>query len=316
VRFYDASGRRRPTTCGSREEAEFERARLALEQSRAVASRPAVSTAVTDEDGPAPTLGQFYATWLADASSRLASSTVKDYEGVWRRRLAERFAEVPMNRIRPRDVSLWRTEMLADGLGAETVRRAMVLLQAMFTVTIELGEVTANPVSVVRKPRQGRDRAVEPLLPEQVERLRWELLRRRDRRSASLVVVMAYAGLRPGEALALSARHVREGTILVERAVSDGLLKRQKTGRAYRTVDLLEPLAEDLAARIDQLGGDREALLFARSDGGHWRKDDWDKLVPPLLRPGRPRRRPEPAAAVRPAPCVRVAADPRAAHVL
>ena len=39
---------------------------------------------------------------------------------------------------------------------------AMVLLQAMFTLAIEWGEAQANPVSVVRKPRQGRQRAIEP----------------------------------------------------------------------------------------------------------------------------------------------------------
>lgn len=64
-------------------------------------------------------------------------------------------------------------------------------------------------MAVVRKPRQGRDRAVEPLAPEAVEAIRSELLGAGDRRSASLAVLMAYAGLRPGEALGLAVRHVR-----------------------------------------------------------------------------------------------------------
>lgn len=101
-------------------------------------------------------------------------------------------------------------------------------------------------MSVVRKPRQGRRRAVSPITPDGVEALRREIGRQGDLRSATLVSVLAYAGLRPGEALALELRHIRERTVLVEQAVSDGELKAQKTGRIYRTVDLLVPLAADL----------------------------------------------------------------------
>jgi len=98
----------------------------------------------------------------------------------------------------------------------------------MFTLAIEWGEAQANPVSVVRKPRQGRQRAIEPLAPEDVERLRAVLLDDSDHRSATLVSVLAYAGLRPGEALGLEWRHVRDRTLLIEQAVSDGRLKRRR----------------------------------------------------------------------------------------
>jgi integrase len=84
-------------------------------------------------------------------------------------------------------------------------------------------------------------------VPEDIERLRAVLLEDGDHRSATLVSVLAYAGLRPGEALGLEWHHVRDHTLLIEQAVSEGRLKRQKTNRVDRTVDLLEPLAEDLA---------------------------------------------------------------------
>jgi integrase len=122
----------------------------------------------------------------------------------------------------------------------------MVLLQPIFSIAIEWGEASTNPVSVVRKPRQGRRKAVRPLPPEDVKRIRADMLGRNDHRSATLVSVLAYAGLRPGEALALQWRHVRERTLLVEQTVSDGGLTLQKTGRVYRTVDLLHALADDL----------------------------------------------------------------------
>jgi integrase len=185
--------------------------------------------------------------YRADAESRLARSTLREYERIWDRRLGTRFGRLRLDAIRPRLVSEWRAELLAGGVGAEAVRYAMVLLQAMFTLAIEWGEAQANPLSVVRKPRQARQRAIEPLAPEDVERLRAVLVDDGDQRSATLVGVLAYAGLRPGEALGLEWRHVRDRTLLIEQAVSDGRLKRQKTNRIYRTVDLLDPLADDLA---------------------------------------------------------------------
>jgi integrase len=139
------------------------------------------------------------------------------------------------------------------------------------------GPSQSNPVSVVRKPRQGRHRAVEPLTPESIEELRALMVEDGDQRSATLVSAMAYAGLRPGEALALEWRHVRTSTILVEQAVNDGRLKRQKTNRVYRTVDLLAPLAEDLADwKASARPRDSGALIFARPDGLPWRTDDWN----------------------------------------
>ena len=55
--------------------------------------------------------------------------------------------------------------------------------------------------------------------------------------------MLGYAGLRPQEALALEWRHVRERTLLVERALSDGQLKALKNRRQPRTVALLAPLS-------------------------------------------------------------------------
>jgi site-specific recombinase XerD len=75
-------------------------------------------------------------------------------------------------------VSLWRADMQKAAVGQETIRKAMVLLQAMFTFAVEWGESSTNPVSLVRKPRQGRQRAIEVLDPRVVELVRgWMLAR-------------------------------------------------------------------------------------------------------------------------------------------
>jgi integrase len=82
--------------------------------------------------------------------------------------------------------------------------------------------------------------------------------------------------LRPQEALALCWSHVRDRTILVERAVSLGEVKDTKT-RAHRTVRLLAPLQEDLKAWRRSQGRSWTApLLFPSSTGRLWTKTDWD----------------------------------------
>lgn len=233
VRYFDHSGVRRRVACASREEADFERARIVLEPTRGVIASdptiPVAAPAAVVEPEASLTVAEFWPTWLADARSRLTRLTVHEYERVFRTRVSPRFGSLPLDSIRPRMISQWRAELSEAGVGPEAIRRAMVLLQAMFTVAIEWGEADINPVAVVRKPRQGRRRAVTAIPPEGVEALRAELLRRGSVRSATLVSVLAYAGLRPGEALALEVRHVRERTILVEQALSDGELKSQKT---------------------------------------------------------------------------------------
>jgi integrase len=88
--------------------------------------------------------------------------------------------------------------------------------------------------------------------------------------------VLAYAGLRPGEALGLRWSDIRQGTLLIERSASLGELKTTKT-RRIRSVTLLGPLAIDLRELQLALGRPAEDLLvFARSDGTCWTQNDWN----------------------------------------
>jgi integrase len=64
-------------------------------------------------------------------------------------------------------------------------------------------------------------------------------------RDATLISILACAGLRPGEALALRWGDVRERTLLIQRSISLGTEADTKT-RQHRTVRLLAPLASDL----------------------------------------------------------------------
>ncbi len=137
------------------------------------------------------------------------------------------------------------------------------------------GRIPSNPVAPIRKPAQRRTRSVRPIPPAKVEEVRGVLLARGRLCDATLVSVLAYAGLRPGEALALRWGEIGERTILVDRAVALGDVKATKTGRR-RSVRLLTPLAADLAEWRLACGRPADdALVFPRRDGRAWTEEDW-----------------------------------------
>ena len=109
------------------------------------------------------------------------------------------------------------------------------------------------------------------------------LLRKRGRlMDATLVSLLAYAGLRPGKALALRWDDVRSRRILVQNALALGEVKDTKTRRT-RSVRLLARLAADLSDWRDACGDpDGTDLVFPRADGAPWSDYDcrnWRKRV-------------------------------------
>ena len=122
-----------------------------------------------------------------------------------------------------------------------------------------------------------------PLAPEVIERIRVHMLtawsspgRGAGRsptelrwwrvRNATIVSLMAYAGLRPAEDRTAKWADLRGPTLHVVAS---------KTGRA-RDVDLLLPLVDDLAewrAVADQF--EHNSLIVATTDGDEWKRHDW-----------------------------------------
>ena len=208
--------------------------------------------------------------WRLYAEPNLARSTLQVYAVQWDAHVLPRLGSVPLRELTPDVVNRFRLELEADGVGPASIRKALTLLQGVLQRACEWGRIPSNPIVAVRKPPVGRARAVVPLTPETVEAMRDWLLRRQLIRDATLVSVLAYAGLRPGEALALTWAHVRERTLLVEGAVSLGSIESTKTGRR-RTVPLLGPLAQDLAEwRLHAGRPDAAVLVFPGHDGEPW----------------------------------------------
>jgi integrase len=189
--------------------------------------------------------------------------------------VAPRLGAIKLRDLNPEIIVRFHADLGRAGLRDASVRKVLALLQGVLQRAVEWQRIPANPCKAVRKPSQRRDRVVRPLAPEQVERLRRHLLARGRLRDAVFISVLAYAGLRPGEALGLTWGHIRERTILVERALALGRLKTTKTGKT-RTVRLLAPLAADLNEwRLAQGRPEDSAPVFPNRDGSTWSDVTW-----------------------------------------
>ena len=209
--------------------------------------------------------------WRLHAKPNLEPSTLNHYSQVWDCHVLPGLGGYRLKELTPEVVSEFRAMLADKGVGDATIRKAMFTLQSVMGLAVLHGRVATNSVKAVRKPRQ-RSRRVRPLAPITVETIRTKL----GLRDATLVSVLAYAGLRPGEALGLQWQNVRDRTLLVDRSVSLGREKSTKTN-ATRTVRLIPVLIEDLGVwlRAARPGEDAE-LVFPRPDGKPWTEDDYN----------------------------------------
>jgi integrase len=208
--------------------------------------------------------------WKTYAVPNLAPKTKQIYAELWDRHVAPRLGTIPLRELTPELIASFRADLTAAGVGDPTVRKTLAFLQGILQRAVEWRRIDSNPAKGVRKPPQRKTRIVDLPSAAAVEEMRVKLRTQERMRDATLVCVLAYAGLRPGEALALEWRHIRERTILIEQALAFGEVKETKTGQT-RTVRLIGPLAADLAEW--QLASGRpspKSLVFPAKEGKPW----------------------------------------------
>jgi len=218
-------------------------------------------------DAGRETLDEFVTeVWAPTHGVTLAPKTRKTYAGLYDHHIAPALGLLRLREIKTETIARWQADRLACGAGPVAVRQALDLLSSILQHAYESERISVNPARRVRKARLPRRAEVQPLAPRTIEALRAAS----DQRDATLISVLAYAGLRPGEALALRWGDIREQTILVERALSLGAEEDTKT-TAHRTVRLLAPLRQDLAEwRLASGRPTHRALVFPSQQDTPW----------------------------------------------
>ena len=190
-----------------------------------------------------------------------------------------RLGATPLRELDPLSLTAFRAELTAARIGPASTRRVMVILQGVLERAVEWQRIPSNPARAVRKPAQRRERAVRPLPPLDIERIRAHLVDDGRMRDAVLVSVLAYAGLRPGEALALRWSHIRERTILVEHAVAFGQVRRRRLRAPVRSAclrRLLRTYSSGGSAGVGRLKTHSSSLVAAEASGATMRGSTGD----------------------------------------
>jgi len=266
VRWRDEQGQPHSRVIGRKADA------VALDAELKRAKR--VGSVLPFSSGSAETLDDFAKVWFGRyVVPSLARHTQFAYASMLDVHIGPRIGDLPLRSVTAEVIWELRASMSKAGVGDAATRKTLVVLQSLLQRAVEWGRLESNPARLVRKPSQTRTRVVRPLSPLDVEGMRKALLTDGKQLDATLIAVLAYAGLRPGEALGLRWHDIRDRTILVERSVAFGKLKTTKTGKT-RTVRLLKPLADTLAAW--RAVADRTQptdLVFPSPDGSPWNLD-------------------------------------------
>ncbi len=158
---------------------------------------------------------------------------------VWRRHVQARLAGGQPNEAVAEAV---RSDLERAGIESETVGATMALVDALRGDEERRPLLSEDQAWRAGRPPAGSPYRTRPLEPVAIERIRAEL----GRRGATLVSVIAYAGLAPDEAFTLRWSEVGADALSVE----TGWARRSGHGQAdrRRSVRLLPPVADDLAA--------------------------------------------------------------------
>jgi integrase len=295
VRWYDVTGKQRSRT--------FHQYPVAKAFELEVESRQQRGQ-VAAVDAGRITLDEYVSeTWIPTYAATKALNTQLDYEARYKH--VAPLGGYGLRDLTPEVVRRWLAELEARRVTPHMRHKALGLLGNILQRAVEGEHIPTNPARLVTPPKLPRTKEVVPFSPSQIEAIRTAALApaptevpasepgKRSRRSysalppgtaytrhrdATLISVMAYAGLRPHEAWILTWSDLRERTLLVYSP---------KTDRT-RTVRLLAPLADDLR-RFKMASGrpDDDALIFpgpggrgwSRTTYANWRRRTFDRLL-------------------------------------
>jgi integrase len=266
VRATGPDGRRRSATFNTKADA---RAWLATQQA------DVVRRSWRAPEAGSRTLGAYAEDYLAREDLR--ASTRALYNGLWTHHLEPHWADAPVGDITAAQVRAWHTA------ATKTVRPTALaqsyrLLRSLLSVAVSDEVIAVNPCRLRSAGTPKPARPSRSLTSAEVQAIAETI----PTRYRVLVLVLAYGGLRFGEATALRRSDVLpDGRVRVERSVrylhGEWVYGEPKTDAGRRTVALPAAIADALAEHLDALvPEDRDALVFGTATGTPLARSNWN----------------------------------------
>jgi integrase len=160
----------------------------------------------TDEAAANKPLSSWWPAYWETVEGTKRTRTRANYVASWRLRVEPHFGNTPVRRIKPGEIDKWINALTAGGTSPAKARESYGILKRVLDLAVRDRAIMANPCAQRSKalPRMPhKDRPV--LSPREVEKLAAAMRYDADR---VLVRLLAYGGLRIGEAFALRWRDI------------------------------------------------------------------------------------------------------------
>ncbi|MFQ5749449.1 MAG: tyrosine-type recombinase/integrase [Planctomycetota bacterium] len=263
---FSYDGRRIRRLAGStRRQAEAKRARIHALMMQRKPLDEILSAVFGDLRGTPINFRDLCGLYLEHVKKTKRPGTVGTYVSRLRILCAESWARKPVERIRPAELSRWAVKCRHAGTAAKTVNYRLIAGSGVCSWALELGLVSCNPFTGVKKAQEKLPTREVFLTPDEARALQ-------DAATGSLRPILHCAlatGMRRGELLALTWADVDldAGTIRVRAEIS-------KSGK-----DRWIPCTAELLQDLRSLRGDRQIFrldrqdaVFERAPGKPWKR--------------------------------------------
>jgi integrase len=275
VRYRDPTGRERSKSFTRKADADRFMATVQADLIRGAWTDPRLSQT---------TLTEWAERWLR-TKSHLKPKTLAGYQSNLDVHVLPAFGRYQLRHIDRMAVEEWIADLHAAGLGPSGMRQARQILHSMLTLAVDTGHLATNPVDRVRTPRQPESQMLF-LDAEQVDRLAASI----RQPYGTLVYLLAYGGLRWGEAAALRRGRcdLARSRIEVTESVSEvgGELHYGSTKNHRSRIIGIPRFLRDLIGEhlIQHVPDEPTALVFTSPDGaplrnGNFRRRIWYPTV-------------------------------------
>ncbi|MFJ2948711.1 tyrosine-type recombinase/integrase [Streptomyces sp. NPDC087226] len=229
-----------------------------------------------------PTQGQttvrdWSARWLAAVSPQLKHKTQASYRSLINSLIIPALGHRELSSLRPINIAEWVGEMKSRGLSASRIRQAYRVLSQIMRSAVDNDMIPQTPCRGVKLPRMPQ---TEPHILTPLEASR--IVRSAAAPHDLLIALLAYAGLRVGEAFALRRGDidVSGGFVVVDENLAEAngtLVFDTPKSHQKRLLRIGPSLAKRLGRHLETLPGGEDALLFLTPGGKELRYNQWRK---------------------------------------